>query len=76
MCCTLVPYRFSVPSTETYTYGILSLMSVDGWIYSGSTEFRETERQNKMTFPAIQTNHAKNKTYQRSESMFCKQSQC
>lgn len=31
------------------------------------------ERENEnMTFPAIQSNHAKNKTYQRSESMFSK----
>lgn len=29
-------------------------------------------RENKMTFPAIQTNHAKNKTSQRSENMLSK----
>ena len=45
------------------------LMSVNGWISSGSIKFRERkresqeerERENKVTYPAIQTNHAKNK---------------
>lgn len=59
----------SVPRTVTCTLGLPPVL-LSRWLYSGSTEFRQTE--NKMTFPAILTNRAKNKTCQRSENMFSK----